>query len=398
MNGVKRPGASALAAQAISARSWLLEIAAPLWAKRGRTPSGLFAERMTLTGEPDDSYFRTFVQARHIFSFVAIGRMGWNGPWKDLVAETMERIVVSAKRSDGFFIHRLDRDARLLDSRADLYDQAFVLLALATAGGALAREEWFDEAEGLLNRIQAQWSHAEGGFTEGEIVDPRVRRQNPHMHLLEAFLALYEASGRAQFRIAATDLAELARHRFIDRRSGALLEYFTDSLSPAPGIEGRIAEPGHCFEWAWLFERLAAHRHEGAEQASDNLTGFARDHGLCSQRRVAINEVLIDGSTHDGNARLWPQTERLKAAVARLRRLGDCAEAREAAAAAAGLRQYFDVAVPGLWRDKMRQDGSWVEELAPGSSLYHISCAYLELASLADLNDTAFAPGDDREL
>jgi mannose/cellobiose epimerase-like protein (N-acyl-D-glucosamine 2-epimerase family) len=158
-------------------------------------------------------------------------------------------------------------------------------------------------------------------------------------------------------------------------------------LSPAPGIEGRIAEPGHCFEWAWLFERLAAQGYPGAEQASDDLVGFARAHGLCTRRGVAMNEVLTDGAVHDANARLWPQTERLKAAVARLHRLGDPAEAQEAAAAAAGLRQYFDVAVPGLWRDKLRADGSWLEELAPGSSLYHISCAYLELASLTRPDD-----------
>jgi mannose-6-phosphate isomerase len=58
---------------ASEAREWLLASAAPLWSTRGRTSSGLFAERMTLTGEPDSSYFRVFVQARHIFSFVAIG-------------------------------------------------------------------------------------------------------------------------------------------------------------------------------------------------------------------------------------------------------------------------------------------------------------------------------------
>jgi len=387
MDPVTTPRAAALAAQASLARSWLLDVAAPRWAECGRTPSGLFAERMTLAGDPDDSYFRTFVQARHIFSFVAIGRMGWDGPWRELVTETMDLMVASAKRDDGFFVHRLDRDAHHLDARADLYDQAFVLLALATAGGALGRDDWFDEAEQLLDRIEMQWRHAEGGFIEGEIVDPSVRRQNPHMHLFEAFLALSEASGRPRFQQAAANIADLARNRFIDPGSGALLEYFTPSLSPAPGIEGRIAEPGHCFEWAWLFERLAAQGYPGAEQASDDLVGFARAHGLCTRRGVAMNEVLTDGAVHDANARLWPQTERLKAAVARLHRLGDPAEAQEAAAAAAGLRQYFDVAVPGLWRDKLRADGSWLEELAPGSSLYHISCAYLELASLTRPDD-----------
>lgn len=370
---------SALEEVSEEARSWLLNEAAPLWSSRGRTRSGLFAERMTLTGEPNAEYFRTFVQARHIFSFVQIGELGWSGPWRDLVGETTKTLIRRAKRPDGFFVHSLDVDANALDQRADLYDQAFVLFALGTAGGALGRSDWFDEAEALLDRLEANWSHPLRGFREGEIVDARIRRQNPHMHLFEAFLALAEASGRERFKDAARSIAALASEKFIDRTTGALLEYFTDELEPASGVEGRIAEPGHCFEWAWLFERLAASGWAQGTSVSDRLTEFARTTGIDAKRNVAFNEVLTDGSPHDLTARLWPQTERLKAAVARFKRLGSEQEAEEAVAAVRGLRQYLQVEIPGLWRDKLREDGSWVEEMAPGSSLYHISCAYSEL-------------------
>lgn len=373
---------SAMVEPARRARQWLLDVAAPLWATRGRTDSGLFAERMTLQGEPDPTYFRTFVQARHIFSFVAAGKLGWNGPWRELIAETMQLLVDKAKREDGFFVHRLDANAHHLDARADLYDQAFVLLALGTAGGALGREDWLDEAEALLDRIEAEWSHSQGGFREGEIVDPGIRRQNPHMHLFEAFLALHEASGRDRFLQAARSIAELASSKFVDAGSGALLEYFTDDWTPADGVEGRIAEPGHCFEWAWLFERIAIVGWEPGTNLSDRLTQFARRVGIDYQAGVAINEVLTDGKVRNGQARLWPQTERLKAAVARFRRLRWASEATEAVAAAEGLERYFNVHTPGLWRDKLNEDGSWIEELAPGSSLYHISCAYAELDTL----------------
>lgn len=362
------------------ARNWLFSVAAPLWSTRGRTASGLFAERMTLAGEPDDSYFRVFVQARHIFSFATAGRMGWNGPWQSLIGETIETIVKNARRTDGFFVHRLDATAAPLDPRADLYDQAFVLFALANAGAALGDGHWFDVAEELLGTIEKKWTHPAGGFTEGEIVDPRVRRQNPHMHLLEATMALAEASGRKRFDALAETIADLAAARFIDPSTGALLEYFTDSLEPAPGGEGQIVEPGHCFEWAWLFERLGAGGRTDRIATSDGLTGFARTFGICADRGVCINEVLLDGSVRDSTARLWPQTERIKAAAIRHRRTNDDAEAQETAAAIRGLARYYDVPTPGLWRDKLRADGSFTEELAPGSSLYHITCAYGELS------------------
>ncbi|MFY7836005.1 MAG: AGE family epimerase/isomerase [Novosphingobium sp.] len=368
-----------LAALSDRATSWLCGTAAPLWAASGRTQSGLFAERMTLAGEPDSSYFRTFVQARHIFSFCAIGAMGWSGPWRELVAETVEVLLAHARRDDGFFVHKLDVQARPLDARADLYDQAFVLFALGTAAGALGRIEWIDAAEALLDAIEVQWSHTQGGFTEGEIVDASIRRQNPHMHLFEAMLALHGASGRERFRDLARAIGSLAATRFVDPRSGALLEYFEQDWSPVDGEKGRIAEPGHCFEWAWLFERLARGGWSEGVAIADRLVEFGRRTGIDSCRGVAVNEVLVDGTLYDARARLWPQTERIKVAVARLARTGDSAEATEVAKAVRGLEQYYAVPTAGLWRDKLCADGSWLEELAPGSSLYHISCAYAEL-------------------
>lgn len=370
---------------AAEARRWLLQSAAPLWANRGRTDFGYFAERMTLAGVPDASYFRTFVQARHVFSFVAIGKLGWDGPWAELVAETIQAVLTRTKRSDGFFAHRLDGRGEVLDARADLYDQAFVLFALGSAGGALGRSDWLDEAEALLDCLESQWAHPRGGFHEGEIADTRVRRQNPHMHLLEAFLALHEASRRPRFLKAALAIAELARQHFVDPETGALLEYFTDDLAPAPGVEGTIAEPGHCCEWAWLFERLAAQGWGNGTGLSDGLTRFARTYGVASNRDIMINEVLTNGSVHNPRARLWPQTERLKAAVARHSRLASSTEVDEITRAARGLALYLDVPYAGLWHDKLTERGQWIDEPAPGSSLYHIACAYAELNRSFDI-------------
>jgi len=206
-------------------------------------------------------------------------------------------------------------------------------------------------------------------------------RQNPHMHLLECFIALHEASGAPRWRRDAEHIAGLCARSFRHSESEALLEYFDVELSPLEGEDGRIVEPGHCFEWAWLFETLAQWGTPDATLISDGMARFARRHGLDHARGVAINEVMIDGSVRNPAARLWPQTERLKAALARYRRTGEDAERAEAAAAYAGLLKYFETPARGAWRDKLKADGSWIEEPAPGSSMYHITCA---LAGLMD--------------
>ena len=364
------------------ARAWLVDIAAPFWSQTGRQACGLYAERMTRDGNPDPSYFRSFVQARQIYSMITASRHGWDGACEAQVRETIDLLVGNARRADGLYAHRLAADGSVLDNRADLYDQAFVLFGLAAAGEKLSDTSLYDRAEDLMDALESQWSDPAGGFFEGEIVDTSIRRQNPHMHLLEAYGALYAASGRQRFGDAAVKIAELCRDVFIEPETGALLEYFAHGWKPLDDQRGLIVEPGHCFEWAWLFEGMANSGWSDAVRVSDRMTAFAREHGICKSRNVAINEVLLDGSVLSPQARLWPQTERLKVACARYGRTGHTDEAQEILDAYAGLKGYYLKDAPSLWMDKLNVDGSFVEELVPASSLYHITCGISELLSV----------------
>src|SRR5919112_1614351 len=68
-----------------------------------------------------------------------------------------------------------------------------------------------------------------GGFFE-EFVPGRTevklpRRQNPHMHLLEALLALHVATGEKNWLRRAGALVDLFKRRFSDPETGALIEF-----------------------------------------------------------------------------------------------------------------------------------------------------------------------------
>jgi mannose/cellobiose epimerase-like protein (N-acyl-D-glucosamine 2-epimerase family) len=84
----------------------------------------------------------------------------------------------------------------------------------------------------------------------------------------------------------------------------------------------------------------------------------------------------LDG---DPAARLWPQTERLKATVslARLTRQSRYLFAADAAVAAPS--RFLATPVPGLWHDWLTADGYFTPGRAPASSFYHIVCAIAEL-------------------
>ena len=84
-----------------------------------------------------------------------------------------------------------------------------------------------------------------GGFFEefapGRTEMKLPRRQNPHMHLLEALLALHVATGEKNWLRRAGALVDLFKRRFVDpadRRADRILRR---RLAPAPGDEATLA-------------------------------------------------------------------------------------------------------------------------------------------------------------
>ena len=156
---------------------------------------------------------------------------------------------------------------------------------------------------------------------------------------------------------------------------GLLLEYFDASWAPAAGLQGRLAWPGHQFEWAGLLERWALRRgREDVRPVARRLYRYGADHGIDPKRGVAVFELLDDLSVNDGKARLWSQTEWLKAALDPGRSASGDERQRYLATRCRGegADALFDTPIAGLWRDKLLADGSWVDEPAPASSFYHI--------------------------
>ena len=372
-----------LKSAAAEARCFLFERAGPLWSTAGQRDNGLFAELLDAQGKPPEVVQRLRVQARQIYSLCELSRLGWTGEWRGPVERGLEALFRHGRRDDGFYVHKLNTDGSVADGRADLYDHAFVLFALANAGDALKRPELVEEGGRLMDLIAERWSHPAGGFREGEVDPQPPRRQNPHMHMTECSIAYWRAGAPKRWEEQARRLAALSHEKWIDASTGAITELFHDDWSRKPEVDGDHVEPGHCLEWTWLQENLTALGVDGAA-ASDGLVRFAREHGIDRQRNIAFNETELDGAPRDRQARLWPQTERMKAGLARWRRTGEAHEEAEAVAGWEGLKQYLDAPGPGLWRDKMQEDGSWVEEPSPASSFYHIACGLSELIHTAE--------------
>lgn len=373
----------ALRTRAAAGRAWLMEAALPLWWSHGfDRAAGCFHEKLGLNGEPVPGPRRVRVQARQAAVYAMAGRAGWDGPWREAVEAGVAVLLGQARHPEGGVRHLLSESGAALDSGRDLYDLAFAIFGLAHAGRALERPALIAAAEAHMQWLEHAWGHPHGGFFEGDVAPIPPRRQNPHMHLFEAALALCEIARSEAHLARAAQLFTLFITRLYDAERGALPEFFTDDWRPAPGGAGRHAEAGHHFEWSWLLQRYSALTQTPLHPAAARLCAYAEAHGVDSARGVAIDEMWIEGAPKLESARLWPQTERLKANAGLFALTGDLAAAAAAAAAFDTLMAYFDTPTRGLWRDRMQPDGRFIEQPAPASSFYHIMVALDDLCGL----------------
>lgn len=376
---------------------WLLDSALPLWDLRGvdRATGGYFEELASqpVTGEilATGAVRRGRVVARQIFVFEAGQRLGWRSPLSNPVVHGSDYLFAHLHAGAGHFHAAVNALTREPAAAFSLYEVAFYLFALARLHVSLPHRHPTGETATLCRqRLQSQFGRVRGGFEES--LPPSLPlKSNPHMHLLEAALAWVDVThdaARVPWLGLASELARLCLDYFADARSGAIREYFDDQWQPL-AEDGRIVEPGHQFEWAWLLMKCAKlPQIEAADRLSctdlaTRLVEIGETWGVDPVRGVAINQIWDDMSPKDLSAKLWPQAERLKAWCAMLLRAGNALEAERAALkivmAAEGLLSYLKSDTPGLWREVCSPNGEFERGPSKASSLYHIVYAIEEL-------------------
>jgi mannose/cellobiose epimerase-like protein (N-acyl-D-glucosamine 2-epimerase family)/glycosyltransferase involved in cell wall biosynthesis len=367
---------SEVAREAAALRRWLFLDALHLWWEVGADRDrGGFHEAIDFAGKPVAAPHRARSIARMAFSYCEAGRLGWDGPWQEAARHALVYVRDHFVTADATVASVVDLDGCPRDGSFDLYDQAFALLAFASGHRTFGETEgWRRQAVALRTTLERDFAHTLGGFREDR--GGRLpRRSNPHMHLFEAALAWLAIDDDPAWRRMADGIATLCLEKFIDPTTGALREFFAADWSPAPEIEGRICEPGHHYEWAVLLDRWAKLTNRAKPDAIWRLIAFADRHGLDARRGVAINAVLIDGSSHDPVARLWAQAERIRAYIAA------GWSGRDITAAIKGLRRFLATPAPGVWFDQLAADDRLVVEPARATSLYHIIGAVAELSA-----------------
>jgi len=356
-------------------RTWAIEQALPLWSTTGwDSARGGFIERLTKDGAADaEAPRRVRVQARQIYAFAKAAQMEWFAEGKEIALKGLDYMLAKARSPDGKgYVHLLSPEGTVVDGKRDAYDHAFVLLALATVFAITKDAQVRAEIDNALRFLDRDLRSPHGGFIEG--LPPSLpRRQNPQMHLFEAMLALYEATGEAQFQNRAGDFFGLFVGNLFDQQAQVLGEYFEEDWARINPI---VVEPGHQAEWLWLLRSFE--RNTGCPTGRFRTALLKSALRSCDATGCLVDEADASGNIIQATRRLWPQTEIAKAFIAQAETSEAGAEDEAKRALVRLQTHYLNHPVRGGWYDQFDAQGRSLVDVIPASSFYHIVCAISE--------------------
>jgi mannose/cellobiose epimerase-like protein (N-acyl-D-glucosamine 2-epimerase family) len=213
---------------------------------------------------------------------------------------------------------------------------AFVLLAYSSAlkAGVEAAREWMDETWQLL---ESRFWEPDFGLYKDE-ADAHwnfsdYRGQNANMHMCEAMLAAFEASGESRYLQRALLLADHMTRRQAAKSEGLVWEHYDRNWqidwqynldNPKHLFRPWGFQPGHQTEWTKLL--LILDRHVQADwllPTARHLFDTAVARAWDAERGGLYYGFAPDGRVCDDDKYFWVQAESLAAAALLAERTGD---------------------------------------------------------------------------
>ena len=280
-------------------------------------------------GDPVSNIKTTFGAARMVHSYALASLDSFAGA-APIVEHGLKFLRTTLRDPDhaGWFAD--DRGVDADDGTKSAYDHAFVLLASATATLAgFDADDLMDEALGLFQtRLLDSAGLAGSRWSRDWKVADTYRGANSNMHLMEALLAAYDATGsrdlleagrgigRSFERVARSHDWRLPEH--YDRHWVPQLEY--NRARPHDVFRPYGSTPGHSAQWARLFlqANLGSEPETRVRMTSSaiSLIDRAMSDSWDSERGGMIYTVDWDGTPVSRVRLHWPVAEAISVTAA----------------------------------------------------------------------------------
>lgn len=291
-------------------------------------PAGGFFHHFRDDGSVYDRSTRHLVSStRFVFNHANAWLRGYGDQYRAWVRHGVDFLLERHRMPDGHFAWILN-GATVEDGRAMAYGHAFVMLAGAWAaraglddGAALVSDVW-DLMEHLFWE-EGQQAYADERDATLQTLSP-YRGQNANMHMVEALLAAFEATGEGRY----LDRAEAVARRFTidhaDAAGGQIWEHYSEGWSldwdynrdrPDDLFKPWGFQPGHQVEWAKLLLQIDRHRNAGwHRERAVMLYDRAFERGWDAEYGGLVYGYAPDGGFADSHKYFWVMAEAIAAA------------------------------------------------------------------------------------
>lgn len=331
-------------------RAWVTEAATrglmDYWFKYSVEPNGFIQENLDRTWKPWGTQREATIngQGRQLYSMAVAYEMAPSPEHKAALVRGMDFLLRMRDPEHGGYFDRVGPDLSVITENKTGFS-SFAIFSLAHAGRVTGDRQYLDAAMVFFREMRDKMRDGDfigsgayvrdfsarapggmfGGVRRPDAPAPAgaaapsagtppagpppgmaARRHGINLHVFEALLALYDATGSRE--VWAEIERELAAiERLYDYEIGYLPESYDENWKPVGNPSGN---PGHLFEWASLLSRAVE---LGADPKFIELGSRSLDLGLKS-----YNEEVngLGGRTPDGKpARMlwWPQCEVIKA-------------------------------------------------------------------------------------
>ncbi len=304
---------------------------------RAIDPAGGFFHYFRDDGSVYDASHRHLVSStRFVFNYAMAYREFGNDEYLDATRHGLDYLRQAHRDPATAGYAWTLRDGVPEDRTHHCYGVAFVLLAYSTAlkVGIEEARAWMDETWRLL---EARFWEPEAGLYKDEADADwnfsAYRGQNANMHMCEAMLAAYEASGERRYLDRALRLADGMTRRQAAKADGLVWEHYDREWNidwdynrdnPKHLFRPWGFQPGHQTEWAKLL--LILDRHIEADwllPTARHLFDTALARAWDERRGGMYYGFAPDGSVCDDDKYFWVQAESLAAAALLASRTGD---------------------------------------------------------------------------
>lgn len=350
------PPAKALADRAREMRAELTTHVLPYWfdTAQDRDRGGYLLADDAVRGRGEAREKQLVGQSRMIWGFAHAHRKGYSTAQRNYLqaAEQGHRFLQNhfLDLEHGGYFWKTGLDGAVTSDVKNLYAEAFVIYALVELHRATGRAEPLQQAMDLY-RLLEQRAHdpKHGGWFEhftrdwrlithrtagADIEVPGLKSANAHLHLMEAYTELYDATRDKNVRQSLAEAVKLNATYFYPKQAGRSAFHRQPDWRAVTNSQSAGLSYGHNVEFAWLMIRAQqilgvrpawrhfdAHLDHALQYGFDHARGGLYDYGLDDQPASRTNKewwvqsellaALTDSLTHRPNPARQDALEKL---------------------------------------------------------------------------------------